>query len=457
MVIFHELWRMNLRFRLNLVVTLVLLVILSIGAVVVIHNARQNVQAEVESTMDLALHMLNAELANFNNSERQTEFAIDVSPFNLKNLTGVRHLRIAFYDQHDRLIETNHSVGVNLKQQPPSWFMDQMNLALDSVSEKVLPIAINDNVMGRLVISPEPGNEVREAWQETKTMLGLIVMFFLAVNVLLYFAVARSLKPIDTITEALSDIETGQLDRRLPIFDLPEMANISHKFNLMASTLQGSINNNHRLTQQIIRLQEAERKRLAHDLHDEIGQHLTAIHVDASVIKTSSNLEAAKKSAEAIDDVVRRMMEIVRTMLHQLRPDGLDELGFVVALQELVNNWQERHQNIDVEANFDGEFKRIDETVQLTLYRVMQECLTNISRHSRARQVWLSLTENEQAIKLEIADNGQGFDLQQHSYRFGLAGMKERVDSVHGEFLLKTTLNEGVTIEVKIPKLGGYT
>ena len=144
-------------------------------------------------------------------------------------------------------------------------------------------------------------------------------------------------------------------------------------------------------------------------------------------------------------------------MLHQLRPDGLDELGFVVALQELVNNWRERHQNIDVEADFNGDFQRIDETVQLTLYRVMQECLTNISRHSRARQGWVSLTENEQAIKLEIADNGQGFDLQQHSYRFGLAGMKERVDSVHGEFVIKTALNEGVTIDVSIPKQGGFT
>lgn len=448
---------MNLRFRLNIVVTLVLLVILSIGAVVVIHNARQNVQAEVQSTMDLALHMLNAELTNFNSNDAQTSVSSQTSPFNLSNLSGVRHLRIAFYDDKERLIETNQLVGVNQQEQPPSWFVEQMNSALESVSEKTLPISINGQRMGKLVVSPEPGNEVSEAWKETKTMLYLIVLFFLAVNVLLYLAVARSLKPIDTIIEALTDIETGQLDRRLPVFKLPEMTNISHKFNLMATTLQSSINNNHRLTQQIIRLQEAERKRLAHELHDEIGQHLTAIHVDASVIKTSPNLESARKSAEAIDDVVRRMMDIVRTMLHQLRPDGLDELGFVVALQELVNNWQERHHNIDVEAHFEGEFKTIDETVQLTLYRVMQECLTNISRHSKARQVWVSLTEKNNIIQLEIADNGQGFDVQQYSHRFGLAGMKERVDSVQGELLIKTTLNEGVTIEVTIPKQGGLT
>lgn len=448
---------MNLRFRLNLVVTLVLLVILLIGAVVVIHNARQNVQAEVQSTMDLALHMLNAELTNFNSNDSQASVSSQTSPFNLSNLSGVRHLRIAFYDDKERLIETNQLVGVNKQQQPPSWFMEQMNSALESVSEKTLPISINGQQMGKLVVSPEPGNEVSEAWKETKTMLYLIVLFFIAVNVLLYLAVARSLKPIDTIIEALTDIETGQLDRRLPVFKLPEMTNISHKFNLMATTLQSSINNNHRLTQQIIRLQEAERKRLAHELHDEIGQHLTAIHVDASVIKTSPNLESARKSAEAIDDVVRRMMDIVRTMLHQLRPDGLDELGFVVALQELVNNWQERHHNIDVEAHFEGEFKTIDEAVQLTLYRVMQECLTNISRHSKARQVWVSLTEKDNIIQLEIADNGQGFDVQQYSHRFGLAGMKERVDSVQGELLIKTTLNEGVTIEVTIPKQGGLT
>jgi len=448
---------MNLRFRLNLVVTLVLLVILSIGAVVVIHNARQNVRAEVQSTMDLALHMLNAELTNFKRSDIQASVSSQTSPFNLSDLSGVRHLRIAFYDDKERLIETNQMVGVSKQQQPPSWFMQQMNSALESVSEKKLPISINGQVIGKLVVSPEPGNEVSEAWEETKTMLGLIVAFFIAVNALLYLAVTRSLKPIDTIIEALTDIETGQLDRRLPVFKLPEMTNISHKFNLMATTLQSSTNNNHRLTQQIIRLQEAERKRLAHELHDEIGQHLTAIHVDASVIKTSPNLESARKSAEAIDDVVRRMMDIVRTMLQQLRPDGLDELGFVVALQELVNNWQERHHNIDVEAHFEGEFKTIDEAVQLTLYRVMQECLTNISRHSKARQVWLSLTEKNNIIQLEIADNGQGFDVQQYSHRFGLAGMKERVDSVQGELLIKTTLNEGVTIEVTIPKQGGHT
>lgn len=335
--------------------------------------------------------------------------------------------------------------------------MNQMHSALESISEKVIPISINGQVLGKLVVSPEPGNEVSEAWKETKTILYLIVLFFIIVNVLLYFAVARSLKPIDTITEALTDIETGQLDRRLPVFKLPEMSIISHKFNLMAAALQSSINNNHRLTQQIIRLQEAERKRLAHELHDEIGQHLTAIHVDASVIKTSPNLESARKSAAAIDDVVRRMMEIVRTMLRQLRPDGLDELGFVIALQELVNNWKERHQNIDVEVHFDGDFKVIDEAVQLTLYRVMQECLTNISRHSKARQVWISLTEKNKNIQLEVIDNGQGFDLQQHRHRFGLAGMKERVDSVQGKLIINASLNEGVTIDVTIPKQGGLT
>ncbi|WP_438971557.1 histidine kinase [Methylophaga sp.] len=448
---------MNLRFRLNLVVTLVLLVILSIGAVVVIHNARQNVQAEVQSTMDLALHMLNAELTTINQNNIQASVVSRTSPFNLRDLAGVRHLRIAFYDDNNRLIETNLTDSVNKQKQPPSWFMNQMHSALESISEKVIPISINGQVLGKLVVSPEPGNEVSEAWKETKTILYLIVLFFIIVNVLLYFAVARSLKPIDTITEALTDIETGQLDRRLPVFKLPEMSIISHKFNLMAAALQSSINNNHRLTQQIIRLQEAERKRLAHELHDEIGQHLTAIHVDASVIKTSPNLESARKSAAAIDDVVRRMMEIVRTMLRQLRPDGLDELGFVIALQELVNNWKERHQNIDVEVHFDGDFKVIDEAVQLTLYRVMQECLTNISRHSKARQVWISLTEKNKNIQLEVIDNGQGFDLQQHRHRFGLAGMKERVDSVQGKLIIKASLNEGVTIDVTIPKQGGLT
>jgi two-component system sensor histidine kinase UhpB len=285
-------------------------------------------------------------------------------------------------------------------------------------------------------------------------MLMLIALFFIAVNVVVYIAVAISLKPIDEVIDALTDIEDGQLERRLPIFGLPEMASISRKFNGMAATMQSSIRSNHRLTQQIIRLQEAERKSLAHELHDEIGQHLTAIHVDASVIRGCKDLESAKSSATAIDGVVRQMMDIVRSMLHKLRPGGLDGESFVEALQDLLNHWQERHQNTELHHRFTGKFSALADDVQLTLYRVLQECLTNISRHAAASEVWVELAEDDSGIRMIVRDNGRGFEPGKKNRRFGLAGMQERVDSINGNLSISAAVNEGVEIQVQISKQG---
>lgn len=444
---------MNLRFRLNLIVTLILLIILLFGAVITVHNARESVRAEVDSTMDLALHMLEAELNHFKRTGLMSADD-EMSPFNLGRLSGVRHLRIEFYDNHGFLVETNQIENAHDEDDPPSWFVNQMQTGLDNMTVKSLPVSVNNRSIGKLVISPEPGNEISEAWEETKTMLELIALFFISVNVVVYVAVGLSLKPIDSIIDALTDIEAGNLDRRLPIFNLPEMASISHKFNGMASALEISTRNNHRLTQQIIHMQEAERKSVAHELHDEIGQHLTAIHVDASVIKSCRDLDTAKRSAVAIDGVVRQMMDIVRTMLHRLRPGGLDEIGFLAAVQDLVNTWQERHDRVDVFTRIDGDFSSLDENEQLTLYRVLQECLTNISRHAHADEVNISLLEDQKHWHLEVKDNGQGFDLDRHPQRFGLAGMRERVDSIGGELHIHSQYHQGVTVEVTITKQG---
>jgi two-component system sensor histidine kinase UhpB len=444
---------MNLRFRLNLIVTLTLLVTLSIGALITIHNARETVRAEVSSTMDLALHMLDAELAHFNRNGYIGEVQ-QTGAFDLRRFSGVRHLRIDFYDNHGTLLETNKSTHSTETQQAPLWFMRQMKSGLTDVLSRELFVSLNDEVIGRLVITPEPGNEIREAWSETKTILALIALFFIVVNVVIYIAVALFLKPLNDVINALTDIESGHLDRRLPIFNLPELASISHKFNGMASALQISTRNNHRLTQQIIRLQEAERKSLAHELHDEIGQHLTAIHVDAAAIKHCRDLSSAQQSAAAISEVVMQMMDIVRSLLQRLRPGGLDEVGFVGAVQELIASWQIRHPAIKLYHQLDGEFAGLSEPVQLTLYRVLQESLTNISRHSHADEVKISLQEHAREVALTIKDNGHGFDQQRHPQRFGLAGIKERVDSVEGRLSIESSEQQGVTVEVMIPFQG---
>ncbi|MEW8029227.1 MAG: ATP-binding protein [Candidatus Thiodiazotropha sp.] len=443
---------MNLRFRLNLIVTLVLLIILIISAIQAVDNARKNVRAELESTMVFAAHMLTAELRHVYQTEafaRQQP-----APFKLDRLANVRHLQIAFYDLENNLVESNDITPQENNDSTPDWFKELMHTALQDIAKQRLPVYVNTAKQGELVISPEPNSEIAEAWEETKMLLTMISLVFLAVNIMVYVVVSHALRPISHITKALSDIESGQLGTRLPIFKLPEMAGISHKFNTMASALQSSIRDNHRLTQQIISLQEAERKSLAQELHDEIGQHLTAIHVDASVIKQSKNLSSNIKSAQAIDEVACQMIVILRSMLKRLRPGGLDELSFIEALRELANSWQARHSQTDLTYRIQGQFSALDETIQLTLYRVLQECLTNISRHSKATKIRIDLEECTTTYELEVADNGEGFDASERRSGFGLSGMQQRVDSVNGQINIDTRPGEGVIIRVSIPKQG---
>lgn len=402
--------------------------------------------------MAFAMHMLAAELRHIHQTEALKQQQL--TPFKLDQLTSVRHLQIAFYDLENNLIESNEVISQQRIETTPDWFKELMYKALQDVPKKRLPVYANRIKLGELVVSPEPNSEIAEAWQETKMLLAMMSLVFLAVNIMVYLVVAHALRPISHITKALSDIESGQLQTRLPIFKLPEMASISQKFNMMAATMENSIRDNQRLTQRIIRLQETERKSLAQELHDEIGQHLTAIHVDASVIKQSSDPTSSIKSAKAIDEVACRMMVILRSMLKRLRPGGLDELSFFDALQELVNSWQQRHTQTSLRYHIQGEFHLDDEAIQLTLYRVLQECLTNISRHSGATEVSIRLAQSENAYFLEVTDNGKGFDVLQKRSSFGISGMQQRVDSVNGEMDIDSKPGQGVSIRISIPKQG---
>jgi two-component system sensor histidine kinase UhpB len=120
----------------------------------------------------------------------------------------------------------------------------------------------------------------------------------------------------------------------------------------------------------------------------------------------------------------------------------------------LIDSWRLRHQGITVEITMVGEFAGLAEPVQLTLYRVLQECLTNISRHARASHVDIALLDKPDQLVLSVSDNGQGFQIARHPQRFGLAGIRERVDSIDGQLEIITGEQQGVRVEVVIPRQG---
>lgn len=214
------------------------------------------------------------------------------------------------------------------------------------------------------------------------------------------------------------------------------------------------LDQNRTLAQQAIRAQEEERRRIARELHDELGQCCVAIKIDAAAIerRLPADCESAAAGARAIVENAGAMHDIVRGMLHRLRQPALDELGLLACIQDLAETWEQRH-GIACAFVPEGEFDDLDDAVKLVLYRIAQEGLTNIALHARADQATIRLQRD--AAKRVIAiveDNGRGSSAHASAREgLGLIGMSERVRDLGGELRLEQRPGGGFRVHVVVP------
>ncbi|HQN65133.1 MAG TPA: histidine kinase [Methylophilus sp.] len=444
---------MNLKIRINLIVTMILAFVMIIGAWMMIENAREDIRAEVDSTTALASHLLDAEISHFasKNEWSYKDKSDKASLFRLQSLDNVRHLRIEFFDATGKLIDSNQESSADNQNSPPVWFQKLIKRVSPSLTPTHRTIVVNNQVLGELVVTPDPSYEIAEIWHDTFGLISLGFLLFTLVNGILYWAIDSALRPLNKILSALTELELGHLNARLPLFSLPELSTISIKFNAMAQTLENSMSRNHSLTQKIIRLQEDERKKIAQDLHDEIGQHLTAINIDASAILKAKDIKHAHQSATAISDVVMQMISIVREMLHRLRPATLDELGLKTALHELLEGWRIRNREISISYSIVKQLSHLNETVAITVYRIVQESLTNISKHAQASFVIVKVEIVNDHLHVFIKDDGHGFKSADKLHSFGLKGMRERVEGLGGVLDINSEPFSGVSVKVLLP------
>lgn len=447
---------MSLKLRLNLIITGLLLLIMLAGTILTLNNARQNVRAEVASAEKLTLYLFDT--AILNNASLVRNPATN-QPFQLQRLNHMRHLRIEFRDAAGHMLDSNQSNSTHaFHSEAPLWFESLLNKITPPWESQTRKIEYAGRVIGELVITPDPTYEYAEIWKQIMDSIVLASIFFISVNLMIAWAVGQALKPTEKILAALNELERGNLKARLPLFDLPELARIGQKFNHMVETLEQSISRNHKLSQQLITLQEEERKSLARDLHDEFGQCLTAIHTDATVVlkQAENKYPDIRDSAAAITQLSRHLMDMVSGLLQRLRPGILDELGLAAALQDLVETWQPRNDAIcrlvlgDIPENF-------DETVEVTAYRLVQECLTNVSKHAAASTVEVRVqaeSRNGKAgLSIAVRDDGRGFDSAK-TEGLGLPGMRERVEGLGGQLILHTQPGSGTEILAWLPIKG---
>ena len=214
-----------------------------------------------------------------------------------------------------------------------------------------------------------------------------------------------------------------------------------------------------RLSRQILSAQEEERRRISHDLHDEVGQVLTGINLHLATLKkeAATNTQDLTRKITRTQRLVVKSLNIVHQFASQLRPAALDDLGLVPALHSYVKDFAKRTGLALHFTSFTrGRMEQLDSAKRTVLYRVAQEALINVARHAQASQVNVSIRRLQGVIRMEVQDNGKSFEVQdvlstRKNKGLGLLGMRERVEMVGGRFTVESVPGQGTTIRAEIP------
>ncbi len=215
------------------------------------------------------------------------------------------------------------------------------------------------------------------------------------------------------------------------------------------------------LVARMLDVQEEERRRLARELHDELGQTLNAIKLDALALPVFSGDAALGTIAQRIacnaDHVYRTAGDLVRN----LRPPALDELGLVAALEACVDRWRSSHPVLEVQLSTGGDLDGFGEMLNLAIYRIVQEALTNCVRHAEATHFYIDLTRepgDSGRVLLEMRDDGRGFDAETVAmHGSGLTGIRERTGLLGGRFELLSESGKGTVLRSRDSACGGDT
>ena len=211
-----------------------------------------------------------------------------------------------------------------------------------------------------------------------------------------------------------------------------------------------------RLSREIFRVQEEERSRISREIHDEIGQALTAISLNLRNLKTNGKPSEVKRRIQSVQNLVEKASDFVHLFSHQIHPSMLEDLGLFPALRSFIRDFQE-NTGMRVNLKFSGTPGRANIEQKVALYRIVQESLTNVLKHSGTRNAMVMIRKSPEGITLQVVDNGKGFELADTSETggkrqgFGLLGMRERARALGGKFMILSRPGKGTRVRVHLP------
>jgi len=568
---------MNLRVRLNLLITVILLIFLVSMGYTIMKGSKESIQEGVESANRVTMQLLDTVIIS---SAQNPEWGYthDVLKKFLEELGHVRSSDIYLYTlQGELLYRSPPSKYRSDDSPPPKWFENSLK-PKEQIDSRTIRF-------GKLIVKTNPTGAIRESWAKMNHFFWIAFIFFIFLNILVYKMLGFWLRPLEPMVEAINKMGAGDFEARLPNFNLPEFATIATNFNRMGDSLQASIRENQRLaliaqqtadaivihdlqsnisfwnasaekifgysskeilgkpayilsskadekdlkksfqlihqgkyihnieTQRIkkngevvnvalsasplidpitnkiigdicsmrdisekkfaeeskLKLEENrkftqliqshiedERRSLARELHDELGQYVSAIKIFAANIsnKAKKLSPEIEKNAESVISAANQIYDGMHSIIKQLRPGSLDNLGLAETLKDTVNTWQKQYQDLKIHLSITGDLHQLNETLNINIYRIIQEAMNNVLKHSKAKSIEIHLAINKKGfLELNFSDDGKGMDLKKidKTKNFGILGMQERIQSLHGSFELISKKNQGTQILISIP------
>lgn len=431
---------MSIRALINLRIIASVIVILVFSAIIAIWQARISVEKEVRSSINLAVQMIEFGFNQVSSVSEETDAWLE----KIANMQPVRHLHISVNDNKSDQKNSKKIYVNDEENSAPQWFVK--SVMVDFFTHNY-DIKIADGSIKPIFITANPMDEINEAWGETKAFFWSIVLMISIIFLTINLVFNSMLQAVKTIMSGLSQVETGYFDHVLPHFNISEFNAIAVEINGMSSALRIAKQNNQALALRTMQIQETERQEMSRELHDEMGQSLTAIKAMAVTCQyANTNVKAVTHSIIGICD---HLSVVVRSMMKTLHPLSLTELGLGATLSELVTEWQRRCVELQFDLNYDSSLEELSHDITIHVYRIVQECLTNVVRHANATKVSILVIKHNDKVTIEVSDNGQGKQL--NSLGFGLLGMRERADNLGGTFNLETVQNGGFKVVVQLP------
>lgn len=446
--------RMRLRTRLNLVVAGLSATFVVVLIAAEIQSTRASVREEIEAANRVASQLL-GQLASIYSNIGGPNLVLEF----LEQTGRVRANEISLVTNSGTVLYRSPEATYKAGREAPAWFS---RMLAPQASKVAFPL--RGGLL--LVIEAQPSRAVLDAWDDIVRLSAISAAMFIVINALAFWSVARALKPFPIIAEALNRIQQGSLSHRLPPLPGDEASTIGVAFNRMAQAVEDKVQAERQARDAEAKLEERremssladqrveeERRLIAHELHDEFGQSVTAIRSLALAIaaQTDGRDNSTAGIARMISDEAARLYDAMHGLIPRLAPLTLDTLGLAASLEDLARDWQRRHPAVALTLHHRLP-PDLGPSITLAIYRVVQEGVINALRHAQAKRVDVEVHGDGQHLVVTVTDDGIGLPQDwSRPGHFGLRGLTDRVKQLGGSVEIGNNPAGGARVTADIP------